>query len=60
VFRDDWPELPDEITDEWVERQAQGVRPKKNGTGLHLGAKYLIFWRGVSNSWPSAGLAKTP
>jgi hypothetical protein len=32
----------------------------KKGTGLHLGANCLNLWMGVSNSWPSAGLARTP
>ena len=32
----------------------------KKGTGLHLGANCLHLWMGVSNSWPLAGLARTP
>jgi hypothetical protein len=32
VIQDRWPDFPDEITDEWLEAQAQGVRPKKWAT----------------------------
>jgi hypothetical protein len=32
AVQDDWPELPDEIADEWLETQAHGARPKKWAT----------------------------
>ena len=41
-------------------RDHPGFAARKNGTGLHLGANYLNFWRGVSNSWRWLGLAREP
>lgn len=36
-FRDDWPELPDEITSEWLEMQADEAGPKN--------------WKAITGAW---------